>query len=402
MATRKKPGETIDVDDVFPPSQATQLRSVSVPEPLPDPVEYDDVTALNNVLAELGEDDAGGGFVTVFRETIDASGKKPDEYLERFPASEFSLDSLKARWGAGKYKISVYQDGRILTRKVITIAKDPNAAAPVAQAQASADLSPILAAIQASNEKMVAAIMVLAQGQQQKGPSRMEMMQEMAMMKDMFAPAAGSQPPAYNPIELMKMGVDMASKGMGGGGESDNAWVGKVIDQLGPILMPAVAAAVTPKATAPARSATALPAPAPRPETPETQQPEENHVSLLITNYLGMLKNAAKKQADVAEYADSILSMVPASNVADIENLLRPDDWRAKVKQHTTAVEEYPDWFTALRDTLLQFIDEDKAAAQAEVSTNLTPVIESDSVVNHVDDNTGQSTGDTGDAPSIT
>ena len=233
---------------------------MSVPDPAPEPVEYDDVTALNNVLAELGEDDAGGGFVTVFRETIDASGKKPDEYLERFPASEFSLDNLKSRWGAGKYKISVYQDGRILTRKVITIAKDPNAALPAAQVQQAMDLSPILAAIQQSNEKMVAAMMTMAQGMQQKGPSRMEMMQEMAMMKEMFTPAVSNQPPAYNPIELMKMGVDMASKGMGGG-ESDNAWVGKVIDQLGPILMPAVAAAVQPKAPAQPRPATALPAP---------------------------------------------------------------------------------------------------------------------------------------------
>jgi hypothetical protein len=124
-------------------------------------------------------------------------------------------------------------------------------------------------------------------------------------------------------------------------------------------------------------------------------------VSLLITNYLGMLKTAAKKQADVAEYADSILSMVPASNIPDIEALLRPDDWREKVKQHTTAVEEYPDWFTALRDTLLQFIDEDRAEASGGVSANLTPAAPSDSVVAHVNDNTGQSTGDTGDATGV-
>lgn len=397
MATKAK---TLNPEDVFIENQATQLRTVSVPEPAPEPVEYDDVTALNNVLAELGEDDAGGGFVTVFRETIDASGKKPDEYLERFPASEFSLDNLKSRWGAGKYKISVYQDGRILTRKVITIAKDPNASAPVAQMQATTDLSPILAAIQQSNEKMVAAMMAMTQGMQQKGPSRMEMMQEMAMMKEMFTPAASSQTQNYNPIELMKLGVDMASKGMGGG-ESDNAWVGKVIDQLGPILMPAVAAAVAPKTAAPARPATALPAPSPRPETAsETQTNGDNHVSLLITNYLGMLKSAASKNAPVEEYAESILSMVPTSNVADIEALLRPDDWRVKVGQHTQAVEEYPGWFTALRDTLLQYIEEDKQAAQGEVNTNLTPVVQSGSVVNHVNDNTGQSTDDTGDAAS--
>ena len=117
-----------------------------------------------------------------------------------------------------------------------------------------------------------------------------------------------------------------------------------------------------------------------------------------------MLKSAAAKNAPVEEYADSILSMVPASNVADIENLLRPADWRVKIAQHTQAAEEYPGWFTALRDTLLQYIDEDKAEAGllGGVSTNLTPVPESGSVINHADDNTGQSTDNTGDAASAT
>ena len=398
MATKAK---TLAPEDVFIENQATQLRTVSVPDPLPEPVEYDDVTALNNVLAELGEDDAGGGFVTVFRETIDASGKKPDEYLERFPASEFSLDSLKSRWGSGKYKISVYQDGRILTRKVITIAKDPFAMVPTAHAQPATDLSPILAAIQQSNEKMVAALMTMAQAHnQQKSPSRAEMLHEMAMMKDMFAPAPGSQPPAYNPIELMKMGVEMANRGAGGD-ESNNAWVGKVIDQLGPILMPAVAAAVTPKQPIHARPAATLPAPTPRPETqPVTQQPEDDPVSLLIINYLNMLTRAAEAKAPVEEYADSILSMVPASNLTDLENLISPSDWREKMKAHTQSVERYPEWFTALRNTLLQYIEEDKQALAGEVSTNLTHAPESGSVVSHADDNTGQSINDTGDAAS--
>lgn len=399
MATKAK---TLAPEDVFIENKATQLRTVSVPEPQPEQFEYDDATALNNILAELGEEGAGGGFVTVYRETIDASGKKPDEYLERFPASEFSLDNLKARWGAGKYKITVYQDGRILTRKVIIIAKDPNAVSPAAQMPPATDLSPILAAIQQSNEKMVAAMMAMAQGMQQKGPSRTEMMQEMAMMKEMFAPAPGMQQPAYNPIDLMKMGVEMASKASGGG-ESDNAWVGKVIDQLGPILMPAVAAAVQPKQPAPARSTTALPAPTPRPDTqPATLQQEDDPVSLLIVNYLNMLTRAAKQNAPVEEYADSILSMVPASNLADLEDMIRPDDWRVKMANHTQAVEQHPEWFTALRDTLLQYIEEDKQAVQGEVATHLTPVSESGSVVAHVNDNTGQSTDDTGNAASAT
>lgn len=394
-----KPTKTLSPEDVFIEGQSMQLRSIAVPESLPEPVEYDDVTALNNVLAELGEDDAGGGFVTVFRETIDASGKKPDEYLERFPASEFSLDNLKARWGAGKYKISVYQDGRILTRKVITIARDPNVVTMLSAAPQATDLTPVLSAIQQSNEKMVAAIMALAQEQANKQPSRTEMLEEMRIMREMFAPAPGSAQPAYNPVEMMKLGVEMASRGMGGE-ESNNAWVSKVIDQLGPVLMPALASSIAPKqpATVPttAHPTVALPAPTPRPET-STQQ-EEDPVNLFIVNYLAMLTRAAEKKAPVEEYADSILSTVPTSNIPDLEAMLSPADWRDKIKQYTQAVEKYPEWFTQLRDTLLIFIDEDKAALSGEATTHLTPELNAGSVSDHVDDITGKPTGNTGDA----
>lgn len=397
---RKPPQQTLDVEDVFPTSQATQLRSIQVPEPAPDPVDYDDVTALNNVLAELGEDDAGGGFVTVFRETIEASGKKPDEYLERFPASEFSLDNLKARWGAGKYKISVYQEGRILTRKVITIAKDPNAVAPIATAApAATDLSPILSAIQQSNEKTIGAIMALAQGQA-KTPSRTEMLQEMQIMREMFAPAGGSPAPQpYNPIELMKLGMEMANGGSGGG-ESNNSWFNKMMETFGPALVPALTSAVTPKEPARRASTVALPAPVARPD-PLPSTPTENPVNIIIAQYLNMLKTAASKQAPVEEYADSILNSIPSAEIPGLEEMLKPADWREKTRQYTDAIELYPDWFTSLRDTVLQFIEDDRQIA-VEVSGHLTPVAGAGSVINHENADGTKFDQPEGDTSSIT
>ena len=396
MATKRE-SKTLAPEDVFIENQATQLRTVSVPDPSPEPVEYDDVTVLNNVLAELGEDDAGSGFVTVFRETIDASGKKPDEYLERFSASEFSLDNLKSRWGAGKYKISVYQDGRILTRKVITIAKDPNAIAPTAQVQPAMDLSPILAAIQQSNEKMVAAMMTMAQGMQQKGPSRMEMMQEMAMMKEMFTPAPGATPQQFNPVEMMKLGMEMAQGG--GGGDGNNSWVNKMLETFGPALAPALAGAVTPQAHAPVPRQIAAPVARPDPliEQPDT---EEASMSIMMTQYLNFLKSAAIKNAPVEEYADSILNSIPESAVSDLEEILRPDNWRDQLRGKTTVADQYPVWFTALRDVLLQYIDEDRA--DPIVTAHLTPVAGSDSVVTHENANAGNADQPKGDAPSAT
>ena len=345
-----------------------------------DPAELDDVTYLNNVLAEIGADSEETSFVTVFRESIEPGGKKTNEYLERFSSGGFSLDNLKARWGAGKYEIRVYKDGRILTRKVITIAKDPYTPNMPAQVTPALDLSPILAAIQKSNEGVIAGIMALAQSMKQTGPTRAEMLSEMQIMRDMFAPQSGQPAQNFNVLDALKLGAEMAQKGGGAvTGESDNAWVGKVIDMFGPALVPALTGATAEKTHATPRQAT-LPAPAARPAPVETQpqpqpqpQPEDDPVNGLIYNYLNMLKRAASQNAPVDEYADSILSMVPASNIADLENLLKPADWREQLRKKTTAVEEFPVWFTQLRDTLLLFIEEDRQAAGGGVSANLTP-----------------------------
>jgi len=400
MATRKKPGETLNIEDVFPQQPATQLRTVTVPEPAPEPVEYDDVTALNNVLSEIGADEEGGGFVVVEREFKTESGKWDKEYLDRFVASEFNLDMLKSRYGAGKYKINVYHGGGLglATRKVINIAKDPNAVPPVTATVAPApatDLTPILQTMQQGFEKMIG-IMVQSQ---QKPQSREEMLREMMLMKEMFTPATPAAPPQQGLLEALKLGMEMANNGAGG--DSNNAWVGKMIDQFGPLLAPAVAATLTPAAPAVLQVNPTSRLPSPRPDAAVVQtQPieEENPVNIIVVQYLNMLKQAADKKADVGEYADSILASIPASSVTDIENLLRPADWREQVKKHTQAVEQYPEWFGALRDTLLMYIDEDKASALA--STHLTTEEPSGSVLDHADDNTGKLATNEGD-PSV-
>ena len=403
MATRTKSKEVIDAEALFTET-STQFPATTGAPLQTETVEYDDVTALNNVLAELGADEAGG-FVVVHREMIMPSGKREDEYLDRFPVADFSLDNLKARWGSGKYKINVYHSGGngLAARKTITIAKDPTQAVPVASqpaAQPATDLTPILQTMQAGFEKMIG---VLA-ASQQKQPSRMEWLQEMAMMKEMFGGAAPAQPP-MNPVELLKLGVEMASKGATGL-EDNNSWVNKMIDQFGPLLTPVIgglvekAASGQAPATVPRPVAPTLAAPAPAPMQPAPQSTEEeNPVNIIILQYLKMLSNAAKVNAPVDEYADSILATVPASQVIDLENLLKPDDWREKIRAHTLVIEQYPVWFTGLRDTILQFIEEDRQ--QSEVSTNLTPMENAVSVPPHENADTGIGPENAGDAGGI-
>lgn len=396
MAPRTKRGETLNVEDVFPSTQATQLQTVHVADAAPEQFEYDDVTALNNVLAELGADEEGGGFVVVNREDIQPNGKRDDVYIDRFPASEFSLENLKSRWGAGRYKISVYNSGGagLATRKVITIAKDPTAITAVtAPAPVATDLTPILQTMQQGFKEMINVMMQ----SQPKQVSRAEMLQEMAIMREMFAPAPGAAPQQFNPVEMMKLGIEMAQGG--GGGDGNNSWVNKMLETFGPALAPALAGAVTPQAHAPVPRQIAAPVARPDPLIEQSQPDnEEASMAIMMTQYLNFLKSAAIKNAPVEEYADSILNSIPESAVSDLEAILRPDNWRDQLRGKTTVADQYPVWFTALRDVLLQYIDEDRA--DPIVTSHLTPVAGSDSVVTHENANAGNADQPKGDAPS--
>lgn len=330
--------------------------------PLPE-TDYDDVTSLNKVLSELGADDSAGGFVTVFRDVMKPGGKRENEYLDRFDAGDFSLDGLKSRWGAGRYNISVYRagGGGLAARKVITIAKEPEESGQVApQSSGNADLASILAVMQQGFEKMFMAITATSAAPATPAPTRADMLHEMQIMREMFAPAAQAVPAqSLDAVALLKLGAEMAANG---GGESNNAWVGKVIDQLAPVLLPALAgAAQASRAPAPAPMQHPQPAQLAAPAPTASPIEEENPVNIIIMQYLNMLKNAAAKNAPVEEYADSILNSIPASSAVDLENMLRPETWRSELAKHTQAVEQYPAWFSSLRDTLLMFIDEDKA-----------------------------------------
>jgi hypothetical protein len=322
--------------------------------------DYDDATALNMVLAELGSEDDGGGFVVVNRETVNRAGSKEDEYISRFPAVQFSLESLKEQWGAGKYRIMVYHTaGGLATRKVITIAKDPIQQVLPREA-GGVDLTPILQTMQAGFEKMFAAIMATKQeAAQMHAPSRAEMLQEMALMKDMFAAPAQQAPDV---LGILKVGMEMANNA---GGESNNAWVGKVLEQLGPILIPKIADGLKQGEVAQNVTLPAAPLKIPHQarvgqEVQSSPLKEVDPVKRLVINYLDMLEQAAIKNAPVDQYADSVLATVPEAHLPELKAMLAGEGWREKLKGSTGAIERNPVWFTALRDTILDFMAEDE------------------------------------------
>jgi hypothetical protein len=386
MATRsRRKSETIDPEDVFPelqPPPQYPALSVNIMDDLDD---MDTVTALNSILAELGASDSEGnkGFITVYKETP----TKTEIFIGKFEVSEYAsgslLDHLQKTFGGGRYHIRVYAPGGrgvvIRANKWVDIAAgvEPEKAQTQTVA-AQPDLSALMAGMQqAMMEGMKQIAATLAPREPVK--TTMDMLRELQMMREIFAPAQPPVQPVTQIMDAMKTGMEMAA--MNSGGDGNNAWAMKAMEMFGKPIMEAVMSGQI----APARPQM-LPAPAQVAQTPVQSQhttTEDEPMNLMIKGYLLILSKAAAEGQAVEEYADSILNLLPASNMDEFEKMLRGADWQEKLASYSPDVVVHPAWYRSLRDTIIQFIDED--------SGQLTVDKPGDSVIPHENDNPGAS-----------
>jgi hypothetical protein len=402
MAAPRKPRiiDQAQIEDVFPTRPALPAPRI---DELEQSIEYDSVTALNNVLSELGASESESkGFIMVYRESV-TNSKMSEKFLGRFEVIDYAdgnlLSYLQSTYGGARYRIRVYHpDGNgMAANKLIDVEDDPHAVKSV-QVQAptnTMDITPILQTMQAGFERMFDA-MKTNQPQNILHPTFAEKLQEMQIMADMFKQNQPAPAINYNPVEMMKLGMEMAANSNGDG---NNAWVNKVIDTFGPLLLESV---VKPTVPTPAQRP-ALPQPVPRQaQQPEVQQPnnlnteQDDAMNLMLTGYLKMLNSAAKQDKPVEEYADTILNLMPKSEMPGFDKMLRATDWQVQLSKYSASINTYPGWFSRLRDVLMEFIDEDASIASAadivdeQQPVELTAKEFSDTVLVHENANTGK------------
>lgn len=338
-------------------------------------IDYDDVTALNNLLAELGaSSEDSKGFITVFKETI-TNGAKSEKYMGRFDVVDYDsgnlLDHLKNNFGGGRYHIRVYTARKkiggvgMAANKWIDIdggAAQPSATLQTIHAAPQLDLSPLMQTMQQGFAGLLAAM----QANQPKQTSRMEMLEEMKAIRDITAPAVQPASAAnYDPVSLLKLGVEMANNNNGG---SDNSWVNKMIETFAPAMMTAFKNQQE-KTIQPQQPVQSLPAQTAQPQQAQPQQVEDEPMTMMMKGYLKMLSTAASQNQDVEEYADQIINLVPSTQLPEFETMLRSADWQTQLAKHADVVNLYPVWFTNLRNVTLEFIDADRADEQERALT---------------------------------
>ena len=353
--------------------------------------------ALLGVLAELGESDDKAK-VNLYR--IPSEKGKPDAYITSFQPSEFDMDAIALKFGGGTYRVRVYNSASKLSANKIISIEAPKVIEKVEAIQAPAlDVSAIVSAIAESGKQQAAILAAALQSLNKPQETESQMLNRMMMYKELFGANQAQQAPQYNPVELLKTGIEIAQ--MGGDGGGNNAWVSKALETFAPLMGQVLAQNQAQPQAQQRQTPRALPQAAPKVEnqlstqTEQTQPTEDDPMNLMMRAYIGMLSNAAKSNASTEEWANNILDNVPAAQLPEIEGLLRSSDWQEKLAQLAPAVNQYPQWFSELRDTVIFFIDEDK---KLTAGGNTDSVVAHDSERNEI---TGNNVGQTGDDVNI-
>ena len=318
---------------------------------------------------------------------------RKESFVGNIEAQNFDPAVVKERFGGGDYIFKGYNEkNQIDFRAEISIEGKPKieVEGPVTidhQTQKpQQDMQQLVTMMAESNRTMIAELARLITKPEK---STADVLNEIKAYKDIFSPA--SAVPVAQPVDqlmsAMKMGAELA--GMNGGGDGNQAWLLKAMDTFGKPIMDAIASG---------QLAQQQPARIAAPASPQARIPaqptEDNPMNLMMKGYIGILTRAAKQNEEVEGYANTILDLIPESDFTQFEVMIRADDWQQRMAMYAPSVNDYPGWFLNLRNTIIEFIDGDRADEQDR--TQLTEVKPGDRVQSHETDIIDKSKSDTG------
>jgi hypothetical protein len=254
----------------------------------------------------------------------------------KFFVSEFSdfdslLDKIGVDYGHGKYKFSLYENGKIKTYKFFNVAKPKTATENVTKAvNMNGDLKDVLAMVMQQQQQTQELIINMSRQQQQQPQqqeSRADMLKEMMMMKQLFSTPqqqGGGMGDTLDMIERLKK-TGLVSIGNQPDGGDDDAGFSKLLTTFAPVVEQVMSQQpVTQQESAPQQVQQ------PTPEQVEilrrkqaaeneikkqqTQQQEKNKMNAIqkamIKAQLNGLIKSAQRDADPYDSAQMIVDMV--------------------------------------------------------------------------------------------
>ena len=305
----------------------------------------DDMERIHNMLGKT----SGAIKVSLYRSN---SENRKLVYVCPLDVADFSLEEIRLKAGGGEFVVRAYDErGKLCVNEHISIE-----GAPIVQsappAFAGRDMTPapgvdMHAMMQLMREQsrtlldgLVQVIAPLLQ-KENGGASRMDMLNEMSMMKTLFSqPDTGG---ASNSVALLMQGIELAKsitprEGDVGGMEV----LQDAIRSFAPVVQDIMKSKKA-QPTAPLQLAGRAPGAQPHPQ-PQTQLNGDD-MGIMFKFYLGKLIKFASEGRDQSLYADLIADNVPE---ADILRLLQAPDAVAELAKVDEGVLHHRPWFESL------------------------------------------------------
>ena len=143
--------------------------------------------AAEAAVEQLSSNAEKGTIIRIYRQL--GSGRESMEFVAKYPADKYSIDDLIEKMqiesGGGDYRFMVYNDkGKIAANKLISIAKK--------QEKANEENSGLYGLLTAMMDKQDNFARVMLAKQNDGNSNRMEMLQEMVIMKNLFSTGESS------------------------------------------------------------------------------------------------------------------------------------------------------------------------------------------------------------------
>lgn len=266
-----------------------------------------------------------------------------------------SVEDIPPRFGGGDYVIKRLRGGMIMKSARLFVEGDPKIEQPVkpeaTPVAPQLDMQALLQVMMESNKQLLSGLAsVMVKPEPIPLPSRTQMLEEMAMMREIFTPAnANSQTQQSGGMELFIKGIELASTLAPRTGETSGMDVllesiKSFAPAIGEVVKQSTAARTVPTQK-PKQQAIGAPATTPQPVAEIAVKPVENEDVMLFKYYVNMLVGFAKQGKDPALYADLI-----ADNLSDekIMSMLNNPNILNEMAAINSGVIDHRGWFEAV------------------------------------------------------
>ena len=311
--------------------------------------------AAEAAVEQLSSNAEKGTIIRIYRQL--GTGQESMEFVAKYPADKFSIDDLiekmQVEYGGGDYRFMIYNEkGKIAANKLISIAKK--------QEKPSEENSGLYGLLRGMMDKQDNFARVMLAKQNEGGNSRMEMLQEMVIMKNLFS--SGEQKDAGSAVAQLKELMEAMEllKTMGANNDDSDSGFAGIFKESIPLLQTIAEAAKQPARSTPGNQ--------PNP----TQNRQDNIMG--IQNLVKIVLQQCQAGRTAREVADDINRKLSDTQISQLESFILMDDAIDRLITMQPVIAQHRDWFLDLIQWLRGYLGYDsKYDSEFNETDDLTP-----------------------------